>query len=260
MLHHITLASKSRQPLFPDESRLRAAVRKMAEVFPDEMALFCLVDDHLHSPMFGDWQTAGRQGQRLAVALGPLVSVELQPAHRSPIETRAHMRRVLPYDLQQPVSHELGQHPALYSGSCLQDLLNARVLEGLRLRIKDALPRYHPRDACAAVGLGWPVLPANDDQIRGMSAARLAAAASSALAADPALKGNWPHVVRARRAAAQLASQLGFSTTQLARTLGVSPVTLRRYCREREEAAVIQAIRMRLGLELAVAAQSLADF
>ena len=95
--------------------------------------------------------------------------------------------------------------------------------------MSEALPRYRRRSFCEAVGLlPIEIEPASDDHIRKAGVARLASATAAALAVDPAISGNTPPVVEARRAVAHLARALGFDSGDLVRALGVSARSARR--------------------------------
>ena len=79
-------------------------------------------------------------------------------------------------------------HAALWTGSAHLDLLGARVLPGLRLRLGEVLPRFGPRRIADAVGLSdFDLRPISLAAIRRLGAFSLASGAAAALAARPDL-------------------------------------------------------------------------
>jgi len=152
--------------------------------------------------------------------------------------------------LEQPTKHGLPGHPALWPGSCFPDLVGARRLPGLslRLRLSEALPRFRLRSAYAHVGLApAPLQPLDDDTQRGLGIRRLVDAASAALAADPALIGNTDPVVGTRITVAQLAS--AWPTSELAWALDITPQAARRLRTRAAPDGAVEAVRLRLALE-----------
>lgn len=116
--------------------------------------LFCIVDDHLHVVLLCEAQQAGVLSRELLLALRPLTGPNLAPAFVRPVEGRGHLEWLVRYVLEQPTKHGLPGHPALWPGSCFPDLVGARRLPGLslRLRLSEALPRFRLRTRAAPDG------------------------------------------------------------------------------------------------------------
>jgi hypothetical protein len=91
--------------------------------------------------------------------LRPLAAAPVEPARVREVDTRAHLEWLVRYVLTQGPHHGVAGHPALASGSCFQDLVAARRVDGLRLRIAEALPRLRRRTLYEAVGLPAVGLP-----------------------------------------------------------------------------------------------------
>ena len=158
---HITWATESRHPMFPDEAARLAAVHKLVELARAELVLFCIVDEHVHLVILCDLSTARRRARAVTRALRRLAAVRVDPARIRPVNDRRHMENVLGYVLTQPDHHGLPIHSALWTGGCLPDLVGARFIPGLDLRITAALPRFRKSEALHKVGLpSRPLLPA----------------------------------------------------------------------------------------------------
>jgi hypothetical protein len=252
---HLTFASDGRLPLFAEEALRLRALHRLAAIAGQEAALFSIVDDHLHALLAGDRRRIARLGGSLFRALRPIADASLEPARIRPVQSRAHLQWLLRYLLTQCRHHGLQEHDALYSGSCFQDLVGARLVDGLDLQIRVLLPRFRLRDAYLAVGLPPRQLsPADAASVRAAGSARLAAAAAYAVAADPCLPGSQATVVRARRAAAQLGRQAGMPSGSLAEELRIALRSVQNYAATCPDDAAVRAVRMRLALENLVAA------
>ncbi len=114
---------------------------------------FSIADEHAHLIVLGDRDRIGRLRRNLSLALGAASSEPLDPSWARPLASRAHLQSTFEYQLTQVDHHGLPAHPALWSGSVFQDLIGARLLDGLQLKLPEALPRYRVRDALSAVGL-----------------------------------------------------------------------------------------------------------
>ena len=250
-LWHLTFASDGRLPLFDGERPRRAAVQAIARVAdPDTVALYCLVDDHLHLVAGCPRPRAGQLARGWLRALRAASSTTVEPARIRPVETRSHLRWLLRYVLTQAPHHGLPEHPALWSGSCFQDLVGARHIDGFRLCAARVLPRLRLREVLGIVGLPpAPIEPATDDEVRAAGAARLASAGAAALCVDPELAGRPAPVVQARRAIVQLGARARIPTSELAWALRVSQRTAQRLASPAVPDDALRAIAVRLHLE-----------
>ena len=255
-LHQLRFSSKTRFPLFPDEAHRRAAVQRLAAAAQGKLVSFGFVDEHGHSVVVEDDGHIGRLGRSVGAALGAVAAEPLEPVWHEPVENRAHLKAAVRYQLNRPVKHGVPTHPALWSGSCFPDLLGARVIDGLKLRLFEVLPRLVPEDLLPMVGLrAGAVRAASDATIRGLGALRVKHAAASAFAAQPGLEGTSGIVVRARRVVAELSRDAGIGTGEVIWALGVTRSGLSRLGQHNVEDAWVLAVRLRLTLEETVQAE-----
>lgn len=252
---HLTLAAVGRHVLFPAEAARRAAVRALGRVAGEWLTLFSLVDDHVHVVLFCEEERVGRLARAILLALRPLAAVALEPAFVRPVRDRGHLEWLVGYVLTQPSHHGLAEHPALTTGSCYRDLVGARLVPGLTLRVGQALPRFGLREACRHVGLPEVELcPLTLEGLRAAGATRLVGAASAALSVGPDLTTNEPLVVEARRASVQLANAAGIHLAEVAHALGLTVGSVRRLSDRDAPEPILRAIRLELALEAAVGA------
>lgn len=163
----LRFSSEGRTSLFPGEAERRRAVQTLARVAGTWIVSFSIADEHAHLIVLGDQDRIGRLRRNLSLALGAASSEPLDPSWARPFTSRAHLQSTFEYQLTQVDHHGLPAHPALWSGSVFQDLIGARVLDGLQLKLREALPRYRVRDALSAVGLPRePIEPADIDRTR----------------------------------------------------------------------------------------------
>ncbi len=257
---HVNFSSEGRNPMFPEEALRRQVVRWIAATAPQELALFCFVDEHLHFVFFGDRERVWSRIRALSRGLRRLSVVPLGPAYIKRVEGRDHMRNLLDYLLGQPRKHGLPVHPALWTGNCFVDIIGARYLPGLRLRIRDALPRFRQRQAYCAVGLPVRRIQApTAEQVRALGASRLVTAASAALAAPPSLAGRTAPEIEARRVVVGLGGEVGIPRREVAWALGITPRAARRLALRQASPEAFNAALLMLALEEAVHAAILAD-
>jgi len=247
-LHHLTLATDGRRTLFPDETARRTALRALGGALAGRALLFCVVDDHVHVVLEGERAAVGRVAQAIAHRLGKLASAPLDPSRIRPVEDRAHLQSLVRYLLLQPTHHRLAGHPALWTGSCLPDLVGARAVQGLSLRLGAHLPRFHARDACALLGL--PDLdPLPGPAVRALGPVRVLAAASAVLAVGPVLAGRDAAVVAARRLGAAAATGAGIPAGEIAWAAFVTRRSAYRHAASPADPALARAVALRLTLE-----------
>lgn len=247
---HLTFSSDGRFPLFQDEASRRAAVRKLVKVAGREMLLFSIVDDHAHQVIGCEPGRKGKICGGLLTSLRSVSNVDIRPAYQRPVKNRSHMTWLVKYLLEQVVHHDMNEHPALWSGSCYQDIVGARFIEGLHLRVGALLPRLGTEKINEVVGIpAHPLSPANDTAIRRVGVTRLVDAAGNALAVGPTLSGRRAPVVLAKRAVAHIAEGAGVSRKEVAWALGLCPETVRLLLQVPVDSKVLEAVRLRLALE-----------
>ena len=247
---HLNISSNTRLTLFPEPGHMRMALGRMVAVLGKDMALFCIVDDHLHTIIVCDELILQRRMRGLTRSMRNLAAVEVNPTYCKPVAGRRHMENLFSYILTQTGKHQLPVHPALWQGGCFVDLVGARHLPGLTLRAREALPRASQATAFEAVGLPTHRLdPMEAEQVRSLGAARLLAAAAAASGADPKLGGNYRPEVIARRSACHLAKTSGIPLTELSWQLGVTQRATARMALHPDGEHFAQYVRTHLALE-----------
>jgi hypothetical protein len=251
-IQHITLTAdrESRLPLFPDEPTYLEALHRLGLVCRGCLALFGLVAEHLHLVALLSRVAAGRLAQSVIVSLSSITATRLAPSFIKSVVTRAHLRWLPRYLLEQPREHGMRGHPALWVGSCYPELVGARKIEGLALCMEKALPDFSPAAASRIVGLPERALvPADRDTLRRVGVHRIATAAAAAVGVDPSLVGKTPRTLRARRAAAQLAESVGLRIGELQESLHLCPRTGWRLRQPPADPALLVTIARRIALE-----------
>jgi hypothetical protein len=249
-IFHVTFASDGRLPLFPEEPQLRRCIRTLLRVCRLALALYYVVDEHLHAVWTCERPRAGRLAQALLAALRPIAATRLEPARIRSVESRSHLQWLVRYILLQQDHHGLNHHPALFIGSCFQDLVGARHVAERSLKTAAVLPRFRLRDAMEIVGLPQqPIDPADNARIFAIGAVGLVDAASTAAAVGPGLVGKTPEVVLARTAVVHLGMAAGFATGNLAQALSLTPRALQSIREYPAPEAMMRAVRVRIALE-----------
>jgi hypothetical protein len=250
---HLTTSSTTRHTLFPSEALRRDAVLAIVRVCQRELVQFCVVDDHVHVVVLCDRERCGHLSRGLKLALAPIAAVPLNPVHISTVHGHNHMLEIHRYVLQQPAHHDLASHPALWSGSCVLDLVGARWIPDLELRLYDTLPRVSVESSLAHVGLPSARLAAvGPGELRAAGAMAIVTAASVACAAAPELRGRRAEEVRARRVACALAREAGIPLSEMCWALDIHPGSARKLATADVELEALAATRMYLALEAAV--------
>jgi hypothetical protein len=250
-LWQLRLSSRYRLPLFPTDVSQRLAVRRLARVTPGRLVLFGLVHEHGHPVVFSSDEAIGILKRSVRVSLRRVAAQPVEEVWAEPVNGRSHMRSLLRYVLAQPARHGVTEHPALWSGSCFVDLVGARYLPELSLRLAEALPGVRLSELYEMVGLPpRPIAPASDELLAGLGARRLVEAVAAALALEPALRGKSPRAVAARTLVVQVGRRLGFGWAEIQRALPISRAALFRLAAAPAPfSAMERAVRMRLGLE-----------
>lgn len=195
---------------------------------------------------------AGRQAQKLALTLRPHLAHPLASARIRPVQDRAHLINLLGYLIKQPAHHTLGVHPALWEGSCLPDLLGARLLPGLQLGIWGLAPRLSVADVARRAGLEtWDPCAFPE-----LTPSRLIAAVAAVLALPNSFRAKLPDHVNARAAVCQLLAEGGCADKVSAEALQICERSVRNLLQHPVPEGLVAAIQRRLALE--EAARSLA--
>jgi len=241
--------------MFPTERHQRAAVRALAKVAANCLALFGLVIEHGHIALIAPTLKIKRLKSAIADALGKVASEPVTIPWCERIQEPKHLRSLVRYHVRQSSHHDVpGVHPALWSGSCFQELLRARDLPGLRLRIGELLPDLRLGDLLEMVGLPRrPIDPADDWLVRAAGAMRLTSAAAAALAVGPGLKGRSAAVVAARRVVVQVGAAVGIAKDEIIWALQTTMRSYYRLLDSPQERGHALATRTRIGLEEVVA-------
>ncbi len=248
-LWHLTLAARTRHALFPEESLRLRALRKLITICSTTLVIFGIVDDHLHWVVLCDERRWGYIARSIRYAVQALSGVETKPVHVEPIHGRNHLENIRRYILRQPIKHGLPEHPALWTGSCFQDLVGARRIPGLQLRLPDVLPRCTTWHLCRDIDLPPTRFePASNESVRTGGAKALANAAAAACGAAVELTGRTPPTVAARRTTCTIGREVGFSTSELAWALGILPGSVRRLAGVPPAAEALRTTRVRISL------------
>jgi hypothetical protein len=245
---HLGLSSEGRHPLFPSERERRAAVALVVRRAGPYLITFSIVDDHLHVVVVCDRATAGKLMRALLLGLRSISRTGFEPPYIKPVSSRAHLKRLVAYSIEQPVKHGLDEHPALWSGSAFADIVGTRAV--YRPRIVQVLPRYRFADAWTAAGLpSRGVEPLQIEQLRGIGSVALTAAAAFAVNAPPALHRRTAEVTRARALVVSLGKEAGLRTRDVTDALDVTRESVRKLSLRPLDAPGRDAVLLRLGIE-----------
>lgn len=252
MYWHVTIGVRGRFSLIHDEALLRVVLLALARTAGEGLLLFSVVDDHLHLLFRGSRAEVGHRVSGVSRALCRLAAgAPLEPAFFRAVRDIGHLRNMVRYAVRQPVKHDVGVHPALWTGSCLLDLVGARCLPGYDPgRIRGELPR----DDVTAIALDElglrPKLcrSASDAELRALGLAPLAAALRSA-ATLPDGEGRGVSHLAFRAAYARLVVDLGLSANEARRIVGESGRAWDRSVARPADAALLEAVRRRVGFE-----------
>lgn len=256
-IHHLTIAVRGRLALARDEAEHRALVRTMARVAADRLVVFNAVDDHVHAGIRDAHPRRLADGIHRAISAGRR-DLELKSPHLEPVTTRSYLRWLVDYVLDQSSRHGLpGTTTALWTGSCFQDLVGARLLPGFNTApLRQELPRLRLRELFLTVGLDpTPLEPADDEALLRAGPAKLADLAAGVHAVGPLLLDRTAATVRARALASQVAVMVGIKAAAVARFLGITPRAVRLHAATAPGDRELLAIRRRLALEDRVASR-----
>lgn len=254
-LWHISIAAQDRLPLFPEERLRRKALHVLARIAAKALVLFCIVDEHLHLVSVGDEVHKRQLRRSLMLALAPIATAPLDASWVGPVKDRKHLISLVRYHVVQVVKHNLqGVHPALWSGSCFQELVGARQIGALELQTGEQLPRQQIKAlACQEVGLpGFDARPISVAALRELGIMRIKAAAASAVAADPDLVGRSKAEILARHVTAQLGRLADISGREIAWALDVTRQGLFEMLKKKIPVGLLNAAGTRLAIEVEV--------
>lgn len=256
-LWHLTFSTDKRFVLFTDEIKRRRALRRIIGMASAELILYCLVDDHLHLVVLCTGKRAATLLRAIQLALRPHLAGRIDVDRRS-VAGRSHLEWLLRYHLNQVDKHGLKVHPALWSGSCFQELAGARCLVDLCSRLDEVLPRLARYAAHEMIGLpGRDIAPMGLVQVRAAGVVRVAQAAGISLLARPGMKGQGTVEMLAKRTVAQLVVEAGIPPLELAWLFKQDASTIRRWRRPAVAPELLRAVRVRLALEDLVASLSM---
>lgn len=155
---HYTQAVRGRLAFARTEQERRQLVHELARVAGARLLAFGHADEHLHNVLAHDQPgVLVRDLRRVLRRLRP--DLRLKAPNVEVIDTRAYLRSTLDDVLRQSAQHRLvGVHPALWTGSCFQDLIELRLLPGFDPGgIRRELQRLQLRELYSVVDL--PVEP-----------------------------------------------------------------------------------------------------
>jgi hypothetical protein len=252
-LWQIRWSSAGRATLFPSEVARRKSVRALARVGGSGLILFCIVDDHIHVVLQAEEKPITR-ARGLWLALRNESCVALGDCWMETVQGRSHLVNIVRYYMQQSCHHGIAVHPALWTGSCFQDLVGARRLPGFGCGLLEYLPRLSPAELNSAAGLGdCRLAPATNESIREAGAFRLASTAAEALAVGPELNGRKADVVAARASVCHLAEEARIARQDVVEALGIPLRTCQRLVHFPVPDKLLTTVRLRMTLEDVVA-------
>ncbi len=251
---HLTFASDGRHSLFPSETTRREAVHLLARRVNDALVMFSIADDHLHLVTAGTALRIANVRRSLWPSLQGLAACPVRAGYPKEVTTRAHMVWLVEYFLRQVRKHALGVHPALWSGSCFQDLIGARAVPKMCLQFSRVLPRWTAAQLCRVVGIGPDAAqPATDAEVRAAGPEAVVDAAYAVVAAGPEVTGRTQVKAVARRVAVQLAHQVGMGSAEVAWALRIHHGTPSHMMSPRLDPQLMDAVRRQVRLKQSLA-------
>ncbi len=256
---HLGFASDGRHPLFPTEEVRRKALLVLVRHAGPWLIAFCVVDDHLHVLVVCSRERAGKLRRAIVMGLRPVAGLGFEDTYIKPVETRAHLKSLVAYCIEQPKRYGLGVPSAVWSGSCFSELVGARRIDGLLLRVAEVLPRYRVADAWLAADVRGGIPPVPEERLPGIALTALRGAASFATCAHPRLVGRSKRETDARAEVVQLGKPAGFRKDVIASFLGISGEAVRLLGHRSLDEGLLSATRLRLAIVEAVGGAKLSD-
>lgn len=250
---HVTLRPQDERLLVKNAADLRCVARVVIEQGEHRGLLASgTADDHVHALLATHRDAVGRFAHDVETSLGWRLGLltPFEPARIRPVTSQPHLVSSFWYGIDQAKRHGLAIDPC-YDGTCLPDILGARVMldvgassmgaahreprllgTTIGTRVAALLPRIRGRDLLALLG-GPSMLEASLDlaQLRGAVAAAVGLAD---------LDRHGAALAAAIRAAAHVAADVG--ATRLGSLLGVSPRWIQLQRRQQPIPQVARAI------------------
>jgi hypothetical protein len=249
--HHIrSRLADNRVILQSDEQRRLLARVVLEQGRRDGVLAFSLPDTHLHLETLCSARAASRLSQRIGTSLSQrlklAVSFVTYP-HR-PVLNQQHLSRTFRYIVTQFEHHGV-EFRSSFEATNIPDLLGLRLIGRYTLdNVRRYLPRVRPQTLLEWTGL-TSLRPA-DGPISALVDAAMAATALNCL------DGRSLPVVEARRAMLEIAGPQ-LNTADLTSLLGVARRTLFDLKHRPVNAALVNAIRLQLGLHQILQSPSL---
>jgi hypothetical protein len=245
--HHLVLRLGDDRVIAPSPALRRLWARRLAALSAELPILaWKVVDTHIHILVLGDSEQARELVRRLRIWLARTLQlgVPLELQRMKPLADRSHMEAAFHYVLRQDDHHGVPVDPAQES-SALADILGLRVLcPQLQDRVREHLPRTRREALLRLLGV--------DRLEEAVEATVLLESAKAAFALD-SIVGLDEYGRRARRAALVAGRPLG--PARLARMLEVEEATASRLSRVEVPPADLRAVRLQMGLRLALRAK-----
>ncbi len=246
--HHAILKLRDGRVLAKNAPwRRRVAHAILTRGHQHRLLAFRLADTHLHLATLADAATTNELARRAEISLTKRRPTQpgFAKVYVKPIRDQNHLQNLFRYILHQHDHHAITTDPRHEAGN-LPDLLGLRTTGAYtRTAVREALPRVTRADLLKALGV-------NDLQPADGPLDHLPDAAAAAVAL-PTLTNRRPtkEAHAARTAAVHVAADR-LRAKDLAALLGVSTSTIRRLRATPPDPAIVEAIRLQLGLRQAL--------
>lgn len=253
MLWHLIFTTFDRHRLFTLPEEYNRSILSFSRIAGKDIILFNFVDDHIHLVIKCSNRQVSVYSRSMLLSLKSITKAPLVPAKVLEVENRTHMQRLVPYILSQTCHHGLENHPAIWLGSCFQDIIGARKIECLHLKLNEALPRFHINQALNAVGLSrQKINPFTNDQILNAGLGYLIESSTASVCLPSALDSKSSLATTARKLVCNLGYNAGFTSQVLAKSLNITPRAARRLAKMSIDSSLLESVRLRMSLISAV--------